>query len=1221
MIRTIRAFGTCSTSCLSISLLLLPFTGWAQTVTNVTYDSVSHGSIRIDFLTSAGWKYGHIRYLDKTLNPAKDCTDGVSGSIEPNSYSGGSTAEWGSFQMSIGGLTPGHSYQFCPEVGNTNDRYSSGGKSVTVTLPAAPAEDPAPPISPAAFSVMYPPDMGKYISVTVGAGACASGFYKCLYAAIANQCKNGTIINLPAGVSASSLNAVGPWGGEGAWPNSCDIVAFDSKQVNTSSARTNANSISVSGHGFTEGSQAVFGVEYGCLPGDYTANPSHCKEAGNNRPIPFPRAIPLFVHVIDSNTFQLYTCPGPTNGTARACPFSPERLITFADAGGGKMHYAKWPRKLHWVIVRTSTPDAMFVPPGSLVQGKPDGSGVPTAPTEWAPLMGNLQVAPNAGKTMLILGDMNTDPMTSNIMFVGIHASYTDTTEPSVSGDPIEAGQFYSSDWNTSDIWWDRCWMDAPQTSFRTVSMMDWNGARTAVVNSYLGTATLWHQTISGLAISANGRGASVAKGTTYAGKPYALASPASISLAGKAISGDHHRIFLDFSLAGKLNVVAPPGVTARVSGVANTHVVSVNQSGIGTSFGPGIYSAGTSELTFPTKREPDFYYIDPIVSAASNCSNTRSLYESSQAAVQIPATSAGSFDLGLTFTNDADQYLCGFRFLKLAAETRNTHSFALWSTNGALLARAATTRETAHGWQSAMLSSAYHMTAGTSYVAGYHVNSAAATGHLQFRNSDYYNANMHVSGAYVDSNGNGSYADMWPLDYMGRAAVVLLGYIDIDSSGTVVGAGNASVGDGGNFAGASIMPTSGLGPGPFLLENNFLGCAGLCVHFDDSGGRFALRGDYTLIRNYFYGPHYSFYGAAGSDGMEYVWRQLLEWKGGERQRIYGNIFDGSEFETGSHSMIALQSPQEVPCMTDTDIMWNTFKHGPGAISGGLEYGNGEVKHPMSCPPVRLRISQNIGWDLGPYRVGGDDLGQFWSGSSLEDFIYTHNTVFSSGIEPWFYSLSEHHQEGARIEDNIFPVDAHGGMGFDANSLFPKDPCTDLKGKAVADCKLTPNYLLRKNVLMPINGSNPQQVQRFFPTPLNQVLSPGSPEELAFQKISRSLSLTSTEPDFHWKLPNLHPGEAGADVDKLRAVQGRVNLLSANASGPTAATITIEQPDSGTCTLDYGTEPSVTKFTRLTQACNPGRITFTITGLHEQTSYFWRYNGAVQTPMGELKTP
>ncbi len=754
---------------------------------------------------------------------------------------------------------------------------------------------------------------------------------------------------------------------------------------------------------------------------------------------------------------------------------------------------------------------------------------------------------------------------------------------------------------------------------------MGWNGARTAVVNSYLGIATLWHQTISGLTVSGSHKSASVAKGTTYAGKPYGLSSAASIALSGTAISGGNHRIFLDFSPAGDLNIVAPPGVTPRVSGVRNYHVVAVNQSGIGISYGPGIYNAGTSALTFPTTREADFYYIDPIVSAASNCSSTASLYASSNAAVQIPASSTGSFDLGLTFTNDADQYLCGFRFLKLSAEKANSHHFALWTTSGSLLAAATSTRETASGWQRAMLTTPHHMRAATSYVVGYHVTSAAATGHLQFQNSDYHSADMHVSGAYVDSNGTGSYGDMWPQDYLGRAAVVLLGFIDINSSGDIVGAGNASVGDGGGQAGASIMPTSGFGPGPFVLRNDFIGCAGLCVHFDDSGLRFALRGDYTLVRNYFFGPHYSFFGAAGSDGMEYVWRQNLEWKGGEREQIYGNIFDGSEFETGSHSMIALQSPQEAPCMKDTDIMWNTFKHGPGAISGGLEYGNGEVKGPMGCPPVRLRISENIGWDLGPYRVGGNDLGQFWGGASLEDFIYTHNTAFSSGSVPWFYSLSADHQEGAQIEDNIFPVDNNGGIGLDANFIVPSDPCAGLTGKAIADCKLTPTYVLTKNILMPINGSTQLQVEKFFPSALgNHVPPSASAFDVGFSNVSRSLSLSSPDPNLRLKSIAPHCSgceHSGADIDQLEAAQGKVKVISASSTGSTTASVTVDQPDSGTCTLDYGTEPAVTMFTRVSETCTPGRVTFNLSGLRSQTEYFWRYNGAVQTPMGQFKTP
>ncbi len=115
--------------------------------------------------------------------------------------------------------------------------------------------------------------------------------------------------------------------------------------------------------------------------------------------------------------------------------------------------------------------------------------------------------------------------------------------------------------------------------------------------------------------------------------------------------------------------------------------------------------------------------------------------------------------------------------------------------------------------------------------------------------------------------------------------------------------------------------------------------------------------------------PAYTFYGTPSSNGLDYTWRQPLEWKGGQRIRIYGDIFNGSMKEGGTIAMIALQSPPEVNCVTDADVMFNTFKHGPGTLGGGIEGGNAV----LSCPPVRTRYAQNLSWDItGAYNVGGN---------------------------------------------------------------------------------------------------------------------------------------------------------------------------------------------------------------------------------------------------------
>jgi hypothetical protein len=78
-----------------------------------------------------------------------------------------------------------------------------------------------------------------------------------------------------------------------------------------------------------------------------------------------------------------------------------------------------------------------------------------------------------------------------------------------------------------------------------------------------------------------------------------------------------------------------------------------------------------------------------------------------------------GSVVLGVAFTSDTNGFVSGVRFYKATANT-GTHTGALWSAGGQLLASATFTGETASGWQQVSFSSPVAVTAGTRYVASY---------------------------------------------------------------------------------------------------------------------------------------------------------------------------------------------------------------------------------------------------------------------------------------------------------------------------------------------------------------------------------------------------------------------------------------------------------------------------------------------------------------------
>ena len=75
--------------------------------------------------------------------------------------------------------------------------------------------------------------------------------------------------------------------------------------------------------------------------------------------------------------------------------------------------------------------------------------------------------------------------------------------------------------------------------------------------------------------------------------------------------------------------------------------------------------------------------------------------------------------NLGVKFRPDVDGYVTGIRYYRGPANG-GTHVGSLWTTGGALLARATFTGETATGWQQVSFDSPVAVTAGTTYVASY---------------------------------------------------------------------------------------------------------------------------------------------------------------------------------------------------------------------------------------------------------------------------------------------------------------------------------------------------------------------------------------------------------------------------------------------------------------------------------------------------------------------
>ena len=131
---------------------------------------------------------------------------------------------------------------------------------------------------------------------------------------------------------------------------------------------------------------------------------------------------------------------------------------------------------------------------------------------------------------------------------------------------------------------------------------------------------------------------------------------------------------------------------------------------------------------------------------AATIWSNTAT---PAQASVSDP----NAVELGVKFHSDVDGTVTGIRFYK-GTSNSGTHVGHLWTANGALLASATFSGESATGWQQVSFSAPIAITANTTYIASYYApNGNYAANNDYFASQSFDNAPLHA-----ESGANGVY-------------------------------------------------------------------------------------------------------------------------------------------------------------------------------------------------------------------------------------------------------------------------------------------------------------------------------------------------------------------------------------------------------------------------------------------------------------------------------
>jgi hypothetical protein len=444
----------------------------------------------------------------------------------------------------------------------------------------------------------------------------------------------------------------------------------------------------------------------------------------------------------------------------------------------------------------------------------------------------------------------------------------------------------------------------------------------------------------------------------------------------------------------------------------------------------------------------------------------------------------------------------------------------------------------------------------------------------------------------------------------------------------------------------------AGKGPGPYILYNNvFDGLTGNGIHFNgagDGGFETKIMQDILIQRNYISqnpqsSPQKYCYGNPGADGWEYRNRQPLEFKGGYRALIDGNVIAYDCHWLASSAVAITSVAAGIMDLTFTN---NTWKHVSSVTMMGSSTQGG---YPIALSPTsRYTYKNNLIWDVDGFKYLDHRSNSYpdgWRGWMVqtvqdgEDFIWDHNTSVSlTGFVPAAFYLASGGAEGlqvtnsilnansdtnqtgngARVDGNMNPDEASSCNGSVADSFYAEAllkcdwrfPGSNISGNLFTSDSLTNGQVAavwpsQKTTATPSNLSLVGWVQ-----PSYSALA----QDFRFQASSNYISGGSSGAPDNF--------DQGTNIDELEKAQGKVYFVSVIPSS-TSASVTFVAPDAQGCPIDISTTDSslINTFTRFGDTGGfAGPRTVGLTGLAGKTDYYFRINCAVEQPTGTFHT-
>lgn len=424
--------------------LLCALSAQAQTkLLDVWFDHITSTSFRAHLITTGeGFGAAQIHYA----LPPYDCTQPYDPTTNPyywdgNLYGSGIRDPYNDAYIDSAGKVPDTTYNVCVSI-NVSGTWVYAPIRQVHTL-SAPGGGYRLPDRATRVNTDYPSDLAtNTVSVTVAADC--TDFYSQFSAAIARQASQNTVLSLPTGRHCNGTVALDQV--------PTDVRVFNSTNINPE------GSMHVVGHGWNTGQALVFGRK------DYSADvPNGLTPTTDGRL--------YYVQRVDADNFYV---------AADKTPDSPRLRLT--PNGSGAFNVVAYPRALHWIIVRTATPDDQFAPPG-----------VSLGSLAWLPKMAYFtNAAVNHCYTcnpIISFRDTNNDvrrqSLLSHLRFIGIVWTVEDDLASYTTSDPPAWNFFLNLQGTMQEIIIDRCVFMTPSLQQRVYTVLNWNGINTAVIHSY----------------------------------------------------------------------------------------------------------------------------------------------------------------------------------------------------------------------------------------------------------------------------------------------------------------------------------------------------------------------------------------------------------------------------------------------------------------------------------------------------------------------------------------------------------------------------------------------------------------------------------------------------------------------------------------------------------------------------------------------------------------